>query len=91
MSKLAKTQEITEEEIRRLLEADRAHSPQVNNQQRRQASVKNIVQKAKTETSAKAVAEYTTVSIWTAMLEFVAVFCIFMNQKSVNKKSIDKD
>lgn len=50
-----------------------------------------IVKRARRESSSKNVAEYAFVKFWTGVLEFAALFGMFIKQKSVNKNNETND
>jgi hypothetical protein len=45
---------------------------------------RKIVSKAKTETSAKTLTEYSLINFWTVLLEFITVFFTLVSPKNAN-------
>ena len=52
---------------------------------------KKIIRKAKTETSAKTITEYSLVNFWTVLLEFINVFCSLLSPKNVTDNNQTKN
>ncbi len=83
MSDKNKTDNLSDEDVENIF---KEHSHEVSDSTHREKQTEKIIQRATNQTSAKTIAEFTFVSFWTGVLEFIALFCTFLQQKSVEKK-----
>jgi len=78
--------DLSDADIEKLFKASNEDNPVIS----RSSSVNNdltkkIVKKARTETSAKTITEYSLVNFWATLLEFVNIFCTLLDPKKVKE------